>query len=113
MIRGAEAFTFDSFGALPPSEIIDFAREGHTRHLGYNQTVIQHLKSESCGWYVLGLLLFLKEHPTKPLHIAGNEYINLFGPDLKSNENILSSIFKAKQSNTLVDKFLKRKPIKP
>lgn len=112
ILRGPEAFTFDSFAALPPTEISDFARESKAvKHLAYNRTVIQHLKSDSCGWYVLGLLLFIKEHPQEPLTVAANKYINQFGSDLKANETILSALFQGLPKSQLLTKFLKRKPI--
>ena len=112
IIRGADAFTFDSFGALPPSEIIDFTKEKRgVKHLAYNRTVIQHLRSDSCGWFVFGLLLYLKDHPHTPLTVAANQYINQFTSDLKENENILSNIFKRVSESALVNKFLKRKQL--
>ena len=53
------SYYFDSFGAPPPDEIILFAKKKKGGHLLYNNWIIQDLKSENCGWYCLGFLLFM------------------------------------------------------
>ena len=53
------SFYFDSFGAPPPVEIILFSKKRKGGHLLYSNWIIQDLKSEACGWYSLGFLLYM------------------------------------------------------
>lgn len=86
----ADVFYFDSYGAVPPTEIHMFMKKTYDRY-GYNNYIIQDLKSEMCGWYCLGLALFIKENQKKYPNLLQccNEYIDKFGDDAKNNDIIL------------------------
>ena len=50
---------FDSYGYLPPKEIITFCKRIHKSQLAYNTKEIQNLSTVTCGFFALAFLLFL------------------------------------------------------
>jgi hypothetical protein len=58
-IRGKQSFYCDSFGVLMPQEVITFCKRIPKSHLSYNDFGFQHIKSETCGWYCVGLLIHI------------------------------------------------------
>jgi hypothetical protein len=96
IIEKDNAFYFDSFGALPSLEIIQFCRKRHGKHhLYYNNWIIQDLRSELCGWYCLGLLLYVKKYRKNFTSLTNccNTYINLFQDETKDNADLLKLFF--------------------
>jgi hypothetical protein len=96
LIENENAFYFDSFGALPSLEIIQFCRKRHGQHhLYFNNWIIQDLRSELCGWYCLGLLLYVKIKRKKFTSLTNccNAYINLFKDETKDNADLLKLFF--------------------
>ena len=73
-------FFFDSFGAPPSKEIIKFCKKSKDKHLYYNNSIIQDLHSELCGFYCLGLLFYNKLYRNRftSLNSCCNSFINLF-----------------------------------
>jgi len=94
IIINKNAYFFDPFGASPSVAINNFCKG---KHLGYNNWIIQNIKSENCGWYCIGLLLFL----TKLDHLVTNQnfysicnqYSNGFYSNTMKNDAILKEIF--------------------
>jgi hypothetical protein len=86
IIRRDENFFFDSFGALPCEEIIDFIKP---KKLYHNNWIIQDLNSSLCGWYCIGLLKYIQDNKNKLLLTSANDYINMFEDDTKLNSIIL------------------------
>lgn len=96
IVYDKNAYFFDPFGASPSIAINTFCKENH---LGYNNWIIQHIKSENCGWYCIGLLLFLHNlHyntlPAKIFYSLCNQYSNGFYSKTIENDGILKEIFK-------------------
>jgi hypothetical protein len=87
------SFYCDSFGAPPVEEVIQLVKRSKTKHFAYNQSIIQDLNSEVCGYYAMGLFLYVK-HNKGPLFNLATEYINEFDDDTKRNVGILKSIFR-------------------
>ena len=81
------SYYFDSFGAPPPVEIINFTKKKKGGHLLYNNWIIQDLKSESCGWYCLGFLLYMwKNRQNINMKEIFNQFVNNFVDDALKNE---------------------------
>ena len=100
IIEQENAFYFDSFGALPSLEIIQFCRKRHGKHhLYFNNCIIQDLRSELCRWYCLGLILYVKMHRNKFTSLTNccNAYINLFEDKTKDNADVLKLFFQNKR----------------
>ena len=95
IIRNRNAYFFDPFGASPSVAIHTFCKN---KQLGFNNWIIQNIQSENCGWYCIGLLLFLTQldHVTtnQNFYSICNEYSNGFYSDTKKNDAILVEIFK-------------------
>ena len=88
------SYYFDSFGAPPPVEIINFTKKKKGGHLLYNNWIIQDLKSESCGWYSLGFLLYMwKNRQNINMKDIFNQFVNNFMDDTKRNDEILKTFF--------------------
>ena len=50
-------YYFDSFGASPPTEVVNFIKKKKGSHLLFNNFIIQDLKSSNCGYFALAFLL--------------------------------------------------------
>lgn len=83
-------FYFDSYAVVPPVEIAKFMKKRYGK-FAYNNYIIQDLDSNLCGFYCLGLALFVKENQNTYSNLLQccNEYINLFGDHAKANDKIL------------------------
>ena len=90
------SFYFDSFGAPEAKDITRFIKRSKTRHLGYNQSIIQDLKSSYCGFYCIGLLWWVKLHRNryKNLYDCVYAYLDRFDDDTKKNDEVLRNIFR-------------------
>jgi hypothetical protein len=96
IIEDKDSFFFDSFGALPSLEIIQFCRKRKgDHHLYFNNWIIQDLRSELCGWYCLGLLFYVKIYRSKFTSLTNccNAYINLFKDETEDNADVLKEYF--------------------
>ena len=104
------AFYFDSFGALPPNEVMAFIKRRQGCHLFYNNWIIQDLKSDACGWYCIAFLTFLHQNRNKNLQQVFNEFTNNFHDDTTKNDEILKYFFNSSQNHnrpSVMNKFLK------
>ena len=88
VIRFDNAFYFDSFGEVPPTEITDFVKLQGLHHFGYNTKEIQNMNSERCGWFCIGLLNYLKGSTKDNFYQKVDEYLNLYSTDTKLNDAI-------------------------
>ena len=94
------SYYFDSFGAVSPNEIMEFVKKRKGCHMYFNNWIIQDSKSESCGWYSLGFLLYMWENRTRQnFKEVYNEYVNNFVDDTKHNDSILKSFFASSSDN--------------
>ena len=109
-IYKTNAFYFDSFGGLPPTEIMKFVKKRKECHLYYNNWIIQNLKSSHCGWYSISFLKYMYQNILQDLKTAYNDFVNNFEDDTTKNDDILRSFFASSVSHdspSLVNKFLK------
>jgi hypothetical protein len=49
----------ESFGILPPQEVISFCKKRPKSQLGYNDFAFQNIKAEMCGFFAVGLLIHI------------------------------------------------------
>jgi len=95
---------FDSFGELPPTEIIDFSKRCNESKLYYSDKHIQPLRSEFCGWYCL---MFLKYIQTNGLNSYQN-FIDLFEDfDKSNNDKVLIGLYRKLVPNPKLPVFKK------
>jgi hypothetical protein len=88
------SYYFDSFGAPPPVEIINFTKKKKGGHLLYNNWIIQDIKSENCGWYSLAFLLHMwKNRQNIKMKDIFNQFVNNFMDDTLRNDEILKMFF--------------------
>jgi len=112
IVKDKIAYFQDSFGALPSQEIIDFVKRKKGCKLYYNNWIIQDLHSDYCGYFCIGLLLFLKKYLQKDLIKTSNSYVDMFVDDTKQNDKILQDFFKSSVSKPypkLINRILKTK----
>jgi hypothetical protein len=102
ILKRGESFYFDSYGAPMPEDVIDFAKKLNEK-LAYSQFIVQDFDSQLCGYYDIGLAIYLKEHPGE-LRDKSNDFINMFVDDTRKNGPILKKYFAnlKKKPNTFV-----------
>ncbi len=102
--NGEQVMYFDSYGVGPPNEISYFLKLKYGKFL-YNNYIIQHLDSTNCGFFCLGLALYVKENQSSSpnLLMICNDYINMFEDNAKTNDIILRTYLyrTAKDKNLL------------
>lgn len=95
-----QAFYFDSFGIIPPTEIIQFLRSPNALKtlnskniLLYNSTQIQDLHQNCCGWYAV-LCCFFIQFGKGYLTQRFKRFTDCFDDvDLQKNQSILQDAF--------------------
>jgi hypothetical protein len=94
LVRDKKCFYCDSYGVLPPQEIITFAKRIPKSRLGYNDFAFQDIKAETCGFFCVGLLIHIHNNPNMDLYDACGDYIKMFAYDTKKNNAVLKAYFK-------------------
>ena len=97
---------FDSFGCVPPQNVISFVKQKPNIKFGYNNFLIQDLESEKCGFYCIAFLLFLNRSKNKDIYKATNDFIQLFKDNTLENDEILKK-YLLKNLNTNSNKIKK------
>ena len=82
---------FDSFGCVPPQNVIDFVKQRKNIKIVYNNFIMQDLESEKCGFYCIAFLLFLNRSKNKDIYKATNDFIKMFHNDTLENDEILKN----------------------
>jgi hypothetical protein len=93
-VRDKKCMYVDSFGILPPQEVISNCKKIPKSHLGYNDFAFQNIKAETCGFFAVGLLIHIQNHPNMDVNYASFDYIKMFAFDTKNNNAILKAYFK-------------------
>lgn len=97
------SFFFDSFGCSPSVEIVKFVKRFKSKHLYYNNFIIQDLKSDNCGYYCIAFILFIERNKKgnyNNLLETIDEFINFFDDDTIRNDRILEALFRMYQNNS-------------
>jgi len=89
--RDKLCYYFDSFGFPAPKEITNYVIYLQPQHYAYNTTQIQNIDDDHCGYYCIGLLLYVKHNYKKGsnLYEVVNDYTNLFDSNTDNNKRIL------------------------
>ncbi len=87
------AFYCDSFGAPPPNEVVQFVKRRQGSHLGFNNGIIQHMKSENCGYYASAILIYLEKHKNIPIYNAADKCIAQYNDNSAKNDDILKTVY--------------------
>ena len=93
IVNNKECLFYDPYGAPPSLEIRHFVRKRRNAHLGFNNWVVQDLKSENCGYFVLSFLIYICRSFNN-VYVAANHYLNQFVDNTHHNDDILKSFFK-------------------
>ena len=93
-IKNKECVYFDSYGYLPPEEIITFCKRIKESHLSYNTKQIQDLSAITCGFFSIAFLIFLKIDSSLPLYKRSSNFSNLFDINTKVNNGKLKRFFR-------------------
>jgi hypothetical protein len=94
-IEDKDIFYFDSFGIICPSEVTTFCKRIPNSSLAYNDLQIQHMETQTCGWYCISFLLHLKNRTKKKdIYKSASEFISKFLYDTIINNTILKKIFR-------------------
>ena len=90
-----EHIYFDSFGAPPPQDIHELLISKYGK-VCFNSFIIQDLKSQLCGFFCLGLFLYIKLNSRKfaSLVSKANDFCNLFHESTVKNNTILKKFLK-------------------
>lgn len=97
VVNGNRNFYFDSFGCVPPTEVVNFINNKYA----FNNWIIQDLKSSNCGFFCIGLFLHLKAN-NKDIYKSSNDYINIFYDETLMNDTILQLYFKKYNLNKII-----------
>ena len=104
-------YYFDSFGATPLIEVINFIKTKKGSHLLFNNFIIQNIKNSNCGYFALAFLLYMYANLQKSnLKEVFNEFVNNFADDTTKNDDILKSFFASSplsSSPSILKKFIK------
>jgi hypothetical protein len=93
-IEDKDIFYFDSFGIICPSEVTTFCKRVPKSSLAYNDLQIQHIETQTCGWYCISFLLHLKNRTKKDIYKSASEFISKFSYVTKKNNAILKQYFR-------------------
>jgi len=88
VVKGNDNFYFDSFGCVCPTEVLNFINSKYA----FNNWICQDLKSSNCGFFCIGLLIYLKKDK-QSIFKSANDYINMFYDETKINDTVLQNFF--------------------
>ena len=108
VVENKNAMFYDPYGAPPSIEIRDFVQQRKNSHLGFNNWVVQDLKSENCGYFVLSFLVHISNY-SNDVYRAANNYLNQFVDDTQHNDFILKSLYKnLKKQHPLIQRLYRQ-----
>ena len=93
-IQNKECIYFDSYGMLPPEEIISFCKRVPKSHLAYNTKEIQDFKAKTCGFFAIAFIIFLHINSSDNLYKKSSSFSDLFSLDTKLNNKKLKKFFR-------------------
>ena len=93
-IENKNCVYLDSYGMLPPEEIITFCKRIPKSHLSYNTKEIQDFKAKTCGFFSIGFIIFLHINSSDNLYKKSSSFSDLFSLDTKLNNKKLKKFFR-------------------
>ena len=85
---------FDSYGMLPPQEIISFCKRIRQSRLAYNTLEIQNIKAVTCGWFAVAFLIHLNHTKKEDWYKSANDFSQLFSKNTSQNNKILQQYYR-------------------
>jgi len=86
-------FYFDSYGVSCPKEVDYFIRKRYIKY-GTNTKEIQAITSKMCGFFVLGLFIFVKNISINGFYDTCNAYTNIFELNRQLNDLVIRKFFR-------------------
>ena len=93
-VRNKQCFYQDSFGIIPPKEVIDFCKRIPNSRLAFSEIQMQNIDTETCVFFAIGLLIHVNRTKNKDIYKSAGEYINQFSYDSNKNNTILKIFFR-------------------
>ena len=93
-IENKDCVYLDSYGMLPPEEIISFCKRIPKSHLSYNTKEIQDFKAKTCGFFAIAFIIFLHINSSDNLYKKSSSFSDLFSLDTKLNNKKLKKFFR-------------------
>ena len=93
-IENRDCVYFDSYGMLPPEEIITFCKRISKSHLTYNTKEIQDINAQTCGFFAMAFLIFLNYNNNNDLYQKSSSFSNIFSSNTKLNNKILQQFYR-------------------
>jgi hypothetical protein len=93
-VSNKQCFYQDSFGIIPPKEVIAFCKRIPDSRLAFSEIQMQNINTETCGFYSIGLLIHLNRTKNKDIFKSASIFINQFSYDSKNNNTILKNFFR-------------------
>lgn len=75
-------YYFDSYGAVPPRNIVKYLKSSG-KEIAYNNSHLQQLQSVVCGWYVIKFIMEMNKGT------SFYDFLQQFNDDQKSNDDIV------------------------
>jgi len=88
--KNSDILYYDSFGAMPPKEIIKYKLK---THIQYSSFITQHLQSEECGMFCVAFLHYIQKN-NGDMSENYNDFVNIFFHDTAKNDNQLYKYLK-------------------
>ena len=85
---------FDSYGMLPPQEIISFCKRIRQSRLAYNTMEMQNIKAVTCGWFAAAFLIHLNHTKKEDLYKSANDFFQLFSKNTLQNNKVLQQYYR-------------------
>jgi hypothetical protein len=82
---------FDSYGVIPPPEIINNIR---SKTLYHSNFIIQDENSVLCGWYCIAFLYFIQNSKIKSIKNRFHQYTKMFYNNEEINDSVVISYIK-------------------
>jgi len=102
-LNNKQSFYFDSYASTPLQEVINFCKS-FSKHLSYNNYIIQSLGSDNCGIFCLAFILFMTHNDYEPI-----PFIKAFRDREDDNDRVLEGIIRLyTPHNNKIPKVLKR-----
>lgn len=93
-VRPTEIYYFDPMGIpYPPKEVLERMKASKKKS-DFNNSDVQTLRSESCGYFCMMLADMLMQEPTKPFKdVVDSHFKSSSLQDRKNNEGVLKRYF--------------------
>ena len=93
---------FDSYGLVPPSDVINYVYKHTPRtRLIYNTRQVQRFVTSTCGWYSLAFLLYCLKHP----HLNPEQLVEKFVDQFEDAKGQVDLMHGNKNLQKLLSKF--------